>query len=132
MKKTISIIGIIVLVVIVIIGIRLFSGEDDWIKDERGVWIKHGAPAGIPENVKAQQEAIDCTFGLYNDAKINGMNFNSQCLGSCGNYVVDIVHIPRSDEDNLVENQCKDYREGRTKGFIELDKDRGIVRVVDG
>lgn len=62
------------------------------------------------------------------------MIFNSQCLGTINvnnlDYVVDIVHVPRTQEDNLPENQCEDYRTGKVQHFIELDKDGNVVRVV--
>lgn len=106
------------------------GGEDSWIKDDRGVWIKHGYPSETPEHVLEQQEIIDCTLQLYQQKKTEGIEFSSQCLGNCGDYAVDIVHVPRSQEDNLIENQCEDYRVGKVNYFIELDKDGNIVRVV--
>ncbi len=66
---------------------------------------------------------------MYHEKKNSGMNFSSQCIGVCGNYAVDIVHVPRNEEDNLQENQCEDYREGKVSRFIELDKDGNIVRI---
>ena len=125
------IIGIIILLLILIVVFRSFTGEDNWIKDSRGVWIKHGNPSSIPDSVKEQQDIIDCALGLYNDEKTRGISFNSQCLGKCNDYSVDVVNVPRTNEDNLVENQCADFRNGLTKHFIELDKDGNIVRIVE-
>jgi len=101
--------------------IRFIIGgsEDDWIKDSKGVWIKHGNPSETPDYVLEQQEAIDCALEKFNS--FSG-EINSQCLGSCGDYAADIVHVPRTAEDNLVENQCADYRNGIVSHFIELDK----------
>ncbi len=107
----------------------LFGNEDSWIKNEKGRWIEHGNPAFIPAQVLEQQIALECALNLYNENKNSGMNFSSQCLGTCGNYAVDIVHIPRNNEDNLAENQCSEFREGRTSRFIELDKNGMIVRI---
>ena len=73
---------------------------------------------------------ISCALNLYNEKKSEGIVFSSQCLGSCLGYAVDIVHVPRTSEDNKVENQCEDYRNGKLKHFIELDKDGNIVRIV--
>ena len=87
-------------------------------------------PSETPDYVKKQQTAISCALGLYNQKKDEGMDFSSQCLGACGDYVIDIVHVPRSDEDNLIENQCEDYREGRVSNFIELDKEGNLVRII--
>lgn len=121
-----------VIVILVILFFMIFrlGGEDSWIKDERGVYIKHGSPASVPDYVKEQQEIINCALNLYEKNKEEGIEFNSQCLGICENYAVDIVHVPRNEEDNKVENQCQDYREGKVTKFIELDKDGEIVRIL--
>ncbi len=104
----------------------VITGEDDWIKDEKGVYVKHGNPAEIPGYVIWQQAAIACADDLF-------LNFteekNSQCIGTCGNYAVDLVHVPRTAEDDLTENQCGDYMNGFVKYFIELDKNGEIVRI---
>ncbi|MEK6892723.1 MAG: hypothetical protein AABX07_00815 [Nanoarchaeota archaeon] len=106
-----------------------FGGEDNWIKDSRGVYIKHGNPAIIPQEVENQQRAIDSAIQIYNSKKIVGMNFSSQCLGTITNYALDIVNAPRIAEDNLPENQCDDFKTGKVTHFIELDKNGEIVRI---
>ncbi len=119
-----------IIIVLIAINIVLFRGdEDNWIKDSNGVWIKHGNPSNTPNDVSTQAEAITCAAGLYNTAKDSGMIFDSQCLGKCSDYSVDIVHVPRSTDDNLVENQCAEYRDGVTHKFIELDSKGVIIRV---
>jgi hypothetical protein len=79
---------------------------------------------------KVKEEALK----LYNQKKAGGMEFNSQCLGTIEidgiGYAVDIVHVPRTQEDNLSENQCEDYRNRKVSHFVELDKDGNVVRVV--
>jgi len=77
-----------------------------------------------------ESEAVQEALELYQNKKASGMQFNSQCLGVVGDYAVDIVHVPRSEEDNLPENQCKEYREGKVPRFIELDKEGNIFRIV--
>jgi|WetSurMetagenome_2_1015567.scaffolds.fasta_scaffold592500_2 hypothetical protein len=103
--------------------------EDSWIKDSRGVWIKHGNPAETPAEVIEQQQIIGCAQDIYSQFKRNGMNFSSQCLGACGDYSIDIVHVPRINEDNKAENQCEEYLAGMTGSFIELDKEGKVVRI---
>lgn len=129
MKKKII---LVIVIILILAGILLIlrSPEDDWIKDSRGVWVRHGAPSSIPQEVQEQQKAVSCALELHQQKKQEGMNFSSQCLGTCENYAVDIVHVPRTDEDNLVENQCADYKNGEVSHFIELDKDGGIIRIV--
>ena len=77
-----------------------------------------------------KQKIIEQAKQLYEQKKAEGMQFSSQCLGNVGGYAVDIVHVPRTAEDNLPENQCEDYRTGKVKHFIELDKDGNVVRIV--
>jgi hypothetical protein len=130
-KVWLTIIGTILAIIVVFLLIRFISSpEDDWIKNKTGEYIKHGNPTGIPDDVAAQQQAIICASSLYQQKKQAGMNFSSQCLGSCGDYAIDIVHVPRTSEDNLPENQCSDYTSGKVKHFIELDANGQIVRVV--
>lgn len=125
------IIGIIVLVIMIsLIFFRSFTGEDDWIKNSKGVWIKHGNPDSVPNGVNEQQVALNCSRQLYETALDSGVKFDSQCLGKCNDYSVDIVHVPRSPADNLIENQCFDYLKGVTHHFIELDISGNLFRVV--
>jgi len=87
------------------------------------------------DNIENEQEEqiIAQALTLYEQKKAEGMQFSSQCLGTIGDevkYVVDIVHVPRSSEDNKPENQCEDYRTGKVSHFIELDKDGNLVRII--
>jgi hypothetical protein len=127
----ITVAGILILVFVfgMLFLIRFMTPEDNWILNDKGVWIKHGNPATTPSYVTEQQQAIDCAGSLYQQKKNSGMNFSSQCLGKCGNYAVDIVHVPRNEEDNKGENQCVDYQLGIVTKFIELDKNGEVVRV---
>jgi len=121
---------IIIIAIILVIAVAFLIGsEDSWIKDSRGVYVKHGNPGSIPIEVEEQQKLIESVLNLYEQKKTEGIQFNSQCLGSVGDYAVDIVNVPRSNVDNLIENQCEDYRNGALKYFIELDKNGEIVRI---
>jgi len=130
MKKLYWVLIIIVILVVVFIIIFRPGGEDSWIKDERGVWIKHGVPFDTPDYVLEQQQVINQTLSLYEQKKSEGIEFSSQCLGVVEDYAVDIVHVPRSEEDDKIENQCEAYRNGEVSHFIELDKDGNVVRIV--
>jgi hypothetical protein len=124
-----TIIGIILLLISAWILLRFIIGgnEDAWIKDSRGVYVKHGNPSETPGYVVWQKAAIACALDKFR-------NFtgepNSQCLGVCGNYAIDLVHVPRTEEDDLAENQCEDYGKGIVNHFIELDKNGEIVRII--
>jgi len=114
-----------------LVFIVLRGQEDTWIKDGRGVWIKHGNPSITPAKVKQQQDLIAKAQNLFQDAKVAGIDFlNGPCLGSLdSDYVVDIVHNPRQNIDNLPENQCSAYREGKAHHFIELDSEGNIIKI---
>ena len=131
MKRKSLIILLIVLVALATIFIIFRGDEDKWIKDSRGVWIKHGDPLNTPVAALQQQEALNCAIDLYHSKieEIPYSNISSQCLGNCEDYAVDIVHVPRNPEDNLPENQCEDFRAGRVSHFIEMDKLGNIVRI---
>jgi hypothetical protein len=128
MKKTAYIIIVIVLV-LAMVFILLRGNEDSWIKDKRGVWIEHGNPKVIPAYVIEQQELLENVSQLYLEKK-SEMNLSSQCLGLIEGYAIDIVHVPRTSEDDLTENQCKDFRNGTVSHFVELDNNGSIVRIV--
>ena len=134
MKTKNAYLGIVIILLLIIswffIRFILGGNEDTWIKDEKGIWIKHGNPSETPDYVTEQQNAVSCALNLYNEDKNKGTEFSSQCLGICGNYAVDVVHVPRTKEDNLVENQCEAYKNNEVNHFIELDKDGNIVRIV--
>lgn len=60
-KKGFLIAGIILLLIATIFFIRFVIGgnEDSWIKNENGIWIKHGNPTETPNYVIKQQKAIE-------------------------------------------------------------------------
>jgi len=45
------------------------------------------------------------------------------------NWVLDVAHNPRDSIDDLPENQCSAFREGRAKHFVELDLTGGLIRL---
>lgn len=129
-KKRFLIAGIILLLMGVVLFIRFFFMEEDsWIKDPRGVWVKHGNPAETPDYVSEQKTMILCAMDIYAQLSSNGVSFSSQCIGACGNYSVDIVNVPRTAEDDKIENQCAEYLQGETNQFIELDSHGNVIRI---
>ena len=128
-KVVIVVIGILVLAVIVIAVFRL--KEDNWIKDEKGVWIKHGNPASTPREVLTQQNLIKKAKDIYNLQKsIDGDLSSGPCLGKIeDDWVLDIAHNPRESVDGLAENQCREYSEGKVKHFVELDLNGEITKI---
>lgn len=68
---------------------------------------------------------------LYRQKKDRGEDFVSgPCLSNAlmPNWVADTAHIPRLSTDDLPENQCSAYREGRAEHFVELDTEGNLIR----
>lgn len=69
---------------------------------------------------------------LYKDRKAIGMDFSTgPCLTNdlAEEWVADIAHNPREKMDNLAENQCPAFLEGRAKHYVELDIEGEVIRV---
>lgn len=132
---TISAIVLLILAaIIVLVVLRGVSGEDTWIKDSRGVWIPHGNPANLTQAVREQREIIYQADLLFRQLKANNTIFSSQCLGTVNSqlgvqYSVDIVHTPRTSEDDIQTNQCNQYLLGNVSHFIELNQSGSLVRI---
>jgi thioredoxin-related protein len=45
-------------------------------------------------------------------------------------WVCDVAHSPRQNIDNLQENQCRSFREGKTNHFIEVTPSCEFIRKV--
>ena len=70
----------------------------------------------ICENAK---EKIDLSNGPCLANPIEGLE----------NWVCDIAHNPRIEIDNLPENQCSAFREGKAKYFVELDPNCNLIKI---
>jgi len=44
-------------------------------------------------------------------------------------WVCDVAHWPREEIDNLPENQCSYFREGKAHHFVEVDTSCNLIRV---
>lgn len=57
---------------------------------------------------------------------------NGPCLlnpiNKVPNWVCDVAHSPREPIDNLEENQCSSYIEGKANHFIEVDPNCNFIR----
>lgn len=68
---------------------------------------------------------------LYKIDKERGLDFSKgPCLSNAllPGWVVDIVHSPRQQLDDLPENQCASYVQGQAEHFVELDTEGNLVR----
>lgn len=77
-------------------------------------------------------QAVTQAQALYNQKKSKGFDLSSgPCLTNdlMQGWVADLVHSPRTKEDDKEENQCKAYLEGRATHFVELDLNGEVVRI---
>lgn len=75
--------------------------------------------------------AINQAKYLYRLKKEEGTDFSKgPCLTNAlmSGWVLDIVHNPKEQVDDLVENQCSSYINGQAKHFVELDINGSLVR----
>lgn len=77
------------------------------------------------------ETAVNQANLLYRVKLKSGEDMNSgPCLSDAlmPNWVVDIVHNPRQEVDDLEENQCPSYIQGRSLHLVELDKEGNLIR----
>lgn len=77
--------------------------------------------------------AVGEALSLYRKRLVEGIDMSSgPCLSNdlMIGWVVDVVHSPREAMDDLSENQCAAYLEGRASHFVEIDTNGNIVRVI--
>lgn len=112
---------LLLLVLVVISGAALFT------------ILTQGQKQGYKPGVSLENDkAVGQAKVLYSQKKAQGVDFSTgPCLSNdlLPNWVVDIVHNPRQKIDDLPENQCQAFREGRASHFVELDLDGTLVRV---
>jgi hypothetical protein len=86
-------------------------------------------------NMKATSIENEC-INLCNSVKSKQDLSNGPCLSDTDinwnieDWVCDVAHSPRQDVDNLPENQCLSYREGKTQHFVEVDPDCNLIRAI--
>ena len=89
------------------------------------------APSPNSASKNEIETAINQAKYLYQQGKLKGKDFaNGPCLSDAllPNWVVDIAHNPRLPIDDLSQNQCPGYFEGRTQHFVELDPEGNLIR----
>lgn len=77
--------------------------------------------------------AKEVCIKICKEALVNKQDLsNGPCLGNplenLKDWVCDVAHWPRQEIDNLPENQCSAFREGRAKHFIEVDVNCNFIR----
>lgn len=109
-----------VLSVILIASIFIYSQKPKGTGEYKpGDWAQADRAVNQAKFVFSSRRALGETFDTgpcLSDALMPG-------------WVADIVHKPRQPVDDLPENQCSSFREGRSQHYVELDPQGIVVRV---
>lgn len=77
-------------------------------------------------------KAVGQAYYFYSLKRQQGVDISDgPCLSNdlIPDWVVDLVHNPRTKIDDLLQNQCPAFLEGRANHFVELDINGKLVRV---
>jgi type II secretory pathway pseudopilin PulG len=80
-----------------------------------------------------KEKAIEKCVNACKQAMIAGKDLsNGPCLlnpiPELKDWVCDVAHWPRQPVDNLAENQCSYFREGKARHFVEVDIACNFIR----
>ncbi|MEW6062845.1 MAG: hypothetical protein AB1571_00530 [Nanoarchaeota archaeon] len=86
---------------------------------------------GCAQQIEPKEQVVSKCIELCN-SKLDTQDLNNgPCLGLIANdWVCDVAHNPRQAVDNIQENQCSEFREGKAKHFIEVDPKCELIRAV--
>lgn len=93
------------------------------------LYLNSGGPKSTPRS--EIDTAVNQAKFLYSQRKKADGDFSKgPCLSNAlmFGWVADIAHNPRLPIDDLPENQCPAYLEGRAQHFVELDPDGNLIR----
>ncbi len=80
------------------------------------------------------KEIINDCIALCEEARANMNLSHGPCLSDNNpkwkheGWVCDVAHSPRLPVDNLPENQCREYREGKASHFVEVNEQCEYIR----
>lgn len=80
-----------------------------------------------------REQAIKKAQELYAKKQQEGVDFSDgPCLADeiIPDWCADIAHSPRQAVDNLPQNQCQSWQEGRVHHFVELDTQGKVIRAI--
>lgn len=98
-----------------------------------GLFVLAGGCVQQDYHSQIATNAIVACKDLCQNARAGGADLSSgPCLGNPlqeikPQWVCDIAHLPRIASDNLPENQCSAFREGKANNFVELDENCGLI-----
>lgn len=88
--------------------------------------------SGCIQQKSEENPAINLCIGLCKDRLISEDLSNGPCISDeiYKDWVCDVAHSPRQPVDNIPENQCSAFREGKAHHFVEVDENCNLIRAV--
>lgn len=123
-KKTLIIIIIILFAIIIVFGIRFFTGEDSWICVD-GQWVKHGNPSSpMPEsgcgNNQPQQAEIIITSPQQNQIINSPLKIGGKARGSWFFEAVFPVKLLDNNGKQIAFGQAQAKGDWMTSDFVDF------------
>jgi len=84
-----------------------------------------------------KEQAVFSCLKLCKDNPQNLDYANGPCLSdnntewNINDWVCDIAHSPRQPVDDIAENQCSEFREGKARHFVEVGPDCNLIKVFE-
>lgn len=130
MKKPVLIVGLTLTLLLIFIVIYLALAQKQVLAPTKNTEIsKTIIQSPSPISFVGKEDILKNALNLYIKNKEAGMDMSKgPCLGKIANdWVLDIAHNPRQPEDDKIENQCSEFREGKVHHFIELDPQGNLI-----
>jgi len=114
--------------IVLVLAITLPTAFGSWL------YLQYRSGNSVVLGIAISQErekAIQASEELYKEFSRSNWNFDSgQCLANevIPGWGLDIVHDPRIPEDDLMENQCRDYAYGLIDHIVEFNPEGNLIR----
>lgn len=124
-------IRIVIIIFLIIFSTLIFfisrKEEDKTVVTSADQTVQSSPQPSVPD---IDAEILKNALNVYIEKRVDGVDLkDGPCLGMIADdWVLDIVHDPRTPVDDLVENQCEEFREGQVHHFIELDPSGQLIR----
>lgn len=121
------------IILILIFSASIFSGCGKKAKESTEAVVEQATGLEAVEKKKEADKdiAVIKAKAIFNQKITEGQDLNNgPCLSNdlMPDWVADVAHNPRQAIDNLPENQCSAYREGKANHFVELDSDGNLIK----
>lgn len=130
MKKPVLIVGLILTFLLIFVVIYLTLTQKQVLAPTKNTKIsKSIIQSPSPISFVGKEEILKNALNLYIKNKEAGLDMSKgPCLGIIAqDWVLDIANNPRQPEDDKIENQCSEFREGKVHYIIELDPQGNLI-----